>query len=208
MLTLQELKILVGDIENTVYLTPKMLHESEIAVVARWDIMTSSLEVFENGLVLFRSDNHATVFSLYENEGYSYCFGDERICIGDDYFDDKPWYIRLFLEAEDRIEKNQNERERNISYEAVAEDWAAMVDDKAFVEKHVLKEEMVREIFSIMTDRQKDCVYRYFFLNETYEEIGMALGISKVSARKNVLAGLAHCRKALGKSFLEDYRNV
>ena len=42
----------------------------------------------------------------------------------------EPWYVRLALEGEDRLERNQRakEQESTVSYNAISEGWEAMGD--------------------------------------------------------------------------------
>ena len=89
---------------------------------------TGDFRISEWSGSLTGAGNRATVFPLHPCGDYIYDSAMTHIeNIGADFFDNENWYIRLLLEGEDRLAKNQDVRigKKTISYSCIAEDWDA-----------------------------------------------------------------------------------
>ena len=67
--------------------------------------------------------------------------------INERFFDNENWYIRLILEGEDRLVKNQEVRngKKTISYSAVAEDWNELREEDSTLAHLILCEMCIRD---------------------------------------------------------------
>ena len=69
----------------------------------------TEISVYKNGFVHYRAGKNNTVFGIW-NCDESYCYKstkDFSTIIDSSYFDDAEWYIRLIIEGEDILERNQ-----------------------------------------------------------------------------------------------------
>ena len=128
MLTLRELRnmVEVAEVEGRVP-SVKALLEAKVPIIVK-ELLSEQAEisVYQNGFVLYRVGKRATVFPLHSCKEYIYDSNIEALTnINERFFDNENWYIRLILEGEDRLVKNQEVRngKKTISYSAVAEDW-------------------------------------------------------------------------------------
>lgn len=64
-----------------------------------------------NGLaahVLYRENGKKTIFPLHSCKDYQYMdVKEDRSIMNEEFFDNENWYIRLLMEATDRMEINQ-----------------------------------------------------------------------------------------------------
>ncbi len=90
------------------------------------------------------------------------------------------WYVRLVLEGEDRIDRNQRtkEQEKNISYSAISEEWEAMGNVRENPLEYLVNRENRKEIMHCLTERQKAAVSLCFFRQRSRREAAKELGIS------------------------------
>ena len=143
MLTLQELKQITGRPEQSDKIPSAKYLERHDTVVAVQRLDTDTkITVYKSGYVLYRVCSRATVFSLFQCRKYLYESENEEISIGESFFDKQPWYVRLILEGEDRLNRNREVQEHKncISYSAVSEEWFVLVDKRLCpLEKVVLE---------------------------------------------------------------------
>lgn len=104
MLTLQELKQITGRPEQSDK-TPsaKYLERHDTVVAVRRLDTDTNITVYKSGYALYRVCSRATVFLLFQCRKYLYESENEEISIGESFFDNQPWYVRLILEGEDRL---------------------------------------------------------------------------------------------------------
>ena len=131
MLTLQELKKITdmpGDREKLP--TAKQLRITGLMVAQKQLGQEAEISAYRNGCALYRVGKRSTVFFLHPCRDYLYISDDSAVCLPEQFFEHERWYLRLVLEGEDRLNRNNEERERNrnISYSAISEDWDAMGD--------------------------------------------------------------------------------
>lgn len=182
MLTLQELKkcVTIPELDKKIP-TAKQLRESGSVVVMEKVGEDTELCVYQNGYVLYRVCKHSTVFPLYLCGDYLYVSGKNVICLTEQFFENEKWSLRLMLEGEDRLNRNQDEKERrwNTSCNVIADRWITEDDFIETVLEHLTEQEMIDEFSLFLTDRQKVIVWKYFFEKKTQRQISEELGVSK-----------------------------
>lgn len=203
MLTLRELKQMVEPVDERRRVpTLRAQMESGVPIVVKERLNEQTeLIVFANGYVSYRSGRRMTVFPLHSCRGYHY----EMFCGGvqfipEEFFDREAWHIRLMLEGEDRLAKNLDVKEnRNqVSYSAVSEDWAVLVDAKNNLAEQVVEQEMVEEMLSVLTEKQRAVVIRYYIKEENHREIAADLGISRQAVTDMIAKAIRRIRVQYG----------
>lgn len=76
-------------------------------VVSKTMIDGSRLTAFKNGFALYQTSRFYTVIRVDQCGNYTHPSHTGPICFVADYFADRPWSLRLQLEAEDQIVQNQ-----------------------------------------------------------------------------------------------------
>ena len=174
MLTLQELKQITGRPEQ-IDKTPsaKYLERHDTVVAVRRLDTNTKITVYKSGYALYRVCSRATVFSLFQCRKYLYESENEEISIGESFFDKQPWYVRLILEGEDRLNRNREvlEHKNCISYSAVSEEWFVLVDKMKCPLEQIVLEETIKEL----SGREIPC-----------SELRFALGITGADALKKL----------------------
>ena len=150
MLTLRELRnmVKVAEVEGRVP-SVKALLEAKVPIIVK-ELLSEQAEVsvYQNGFVLYRVGKRATVFPLHSCKEYIYDSNIEALTnINERFFDNENWYIRLILEGEDRLVKNQEVRngKKTISYSAVAEDWNELREEDSTLAHLILCEMCIRD---------------------------------------------------------------
>ena len=182
MLTLQELKRITDVPGLGVKLpTAKQLRTSRAALAQERLGMDSKISVYQSGYVLYQVGKHSTVFLLHPCRDYLYMADGKSVILPEQFFEKTEWYLRLVLEGEDRLNRNHEEKERNwnVSYSAVSEDWRAMENQTESMLEHLTKQETVAEILGILSERQKYVIQKCYLQEETQEQISKELGISQ-----------------------------
>lgn len=198
MLTLQELKK-ISDIPGCGAKIPtaKQLRESKLAIVQERLGLDSKISVYQNGYVVYQVGKHSTVFPLHSCRDYFYLADGKAVCLSEQFFGNKVWYLRLVLEGEDRLNRNHEEKERNwnISYSAISEDWFAMENLTESVLEQLAKQETVAEILQGLSERQKYIIQKYYLQEETQEQISNELGISQQAVSATISQSIRNIRK-------------
>lgn len=189
-MTLTELKAIVpaADSNKRVPSISAMLEEGKHIVVKNRINADTDITVYDNGYVLYRTKDHATVFPLHSCEEYTYetnC--GEQFCVPSSEFEQQDWMMRLILEGEDRLEYNQNQRMKKItiSYHGIAEDWSELADcskDPLQVFAEISEKKEVRdhltELVSNLSPRQqfviKECVMNGKGRRQVAEDLGVS----------------------------------
>lgn len=137
--------------------TAKQLRESGRLVEKEELGEDTEICVYRNGYVLYRVGRHSTVFPLYLCEEYVYMSGKNVVCLAEQFFENEKWSVRLMLEGEDRLKRNQDEKERrwNISCDLVSDKWAVEDELIESIPERLEEQEMVDEILQALTDRQR-----------------------------------------------------
>lgn len=196
MLTLQELKKIVDVPERGKNPpTAKQLQSAESLVVNEKLGTDGEIRVYANGYALYRICSRSTVFSVHSCGDYLYLSDEGMVHLAGDFFEGERWYLRLVLEGEDRLGRNQEERERNFSYSIVSEEWATMEDASESALDHLVKQETVGEMLQLLTEKQRTVIQRYYIQGKTQVQISKELGISRLAVRDSIFHAIGRIRK-------------
>lgn len=198
MLTLQELKQITDIPGNQGKLpTARQLRESGVVIAKERFGGETEISVYQDGFVLYRTGKYSTVFPLHSCGDYFYISDGNTVHLPEQFFDREKWHLRLVLEGEDRLGRNCEERERsrNVSYNAVSEDWAAMADLSEPAIEQLARQETVEEIMQMLTEKQKTVVCGYYLQEKTQGQIAEELGISRHAVRDSLIHAVSKIRK-------------
>ena len=185
MLTLKELKkiVKVADMEKRIP-SVKSLKEHKVVVKEMINADTT-ISVYDHGYVLYTAGNQSTVFPLHSCDDYEYVSvtGDNKE-FNKEFFDNENWYIRLLMEAEDRMAYSQSKISTNhgvFSNSDVTDDAEIMKgSSKNFVDD-VIDREILKALIKDLTDRQKMVLNLVYFEEMRQQDIADYLGIKQQS---------------------------
>ena len=136
MLTLQELKEITETTKYGIKMpTARNLRETGRAVAEKHLKNDTWITAYQNGYALYHASGHSTVFPIHTCGAYLYVSSGVSSYLSEHFFEKEPWYVRLVLEGEDRLDRNQSakEQERTVSYSAISEEWEAIEIGRAHV---------------------------------------------------------------------------
>lgn len=185
MLTLKELKkiVKVADMEKRIP-SVKSLKEHKVVVKEMINADTT-ISVYDHGYVLYTAGNQSTVFPLHSCDDYEYVSvtGDNKE-FNKEFFDNENWYIRLLMEAEDRIAYSQSKISTNhgvFSNSDVTDDAEIMKgSSKDFVDD-VIDREILNALIKELTERQKTVLNLIYFEEMRQQDVADYLGIKQQS---------------------------
>ena len=185
MLTLKELKkiVKVADVEKRIP-SVKSLKEHKVVVKEMINADTT-ISVYDHGYVLYTAGNQSTVFSLHSCDDYEYVSvtGDNKE-FNKEFFDNENWYIRLLIEAEDRMAYSQSKISTNhgvFSNSDVTDDAEIMRgSSKDFVDD-VIDREILHALIKELTERQKMVLNLVYFEEMRQQDVADYLGIKQQS---------------------------
>lgn len=185
MLTLKELKkiVKVADMEKRIP-SVKSLKEHKVVVKEMINADTT-ISVYDHGYVLYTAGNQSTVFPLHSCDDYEYVSvtGDNKE-FNKEFFDNENWYIRLLMEAEDRMAYSQNKISTNhgvFSNSDVTDDAEIMRgSSKDFVDD-VIDREILNALIKELTERQKTVLNLVYFEEMRQQDVADYLGIKQQS---------------------------
>ena len=185
MLTLKELKkiVKVADMEKRIP-SVKSLKEHKVVVKEMINADTT-ISVYDHGYVLYTAGNQSTVFPLHSCDDYEYVSvtGDNKE-FNKEFFDNENWYIRLLMEAEDRMAYSQNKISTNhgvFSNSDVTDDAEIMRgSSKDFVDD-VIDREILNSLIKELTERQKTVLNLIYFEEMRQQDVADYLGIKQQS---------------------------
>ena len=185
MLTLKELKkiVKVADVEKRIP-SVKSLKEHKVVVKEMINADTT-ISVYDHGYVLYTAGNQSTVFPLHSCDDYEYVSvtGDNKE-FNKEFFDNENWYIRLLMEAEDRIAYSQRKISTNhgvFSNSDVTDDAEIMRgSSKDFVDD-VIDREILNALIKELTERQKMVLNLVYFEEMRQQDVADYLGIKQQS---------------------------
>ena len=185
MLTLKELKkiVKVADMEKRIP-SVKSLKEHKVVVKEMINADTT-ISVYDHGYVLYTAGNQSTVFPLHSCDDYEYVSvtGDNKE-FNKEFFDNENWYIRLLMEAEDRMAYSQSKISTNhgvFSNSDVTDDAEIMRgSSKDFVDD-VIDREILNALIKELTERQKTVLNLIYFEEMRQQDIADYLGIKQQS---------------------------
>ena len=185
MLTLKELKkiVKVADVEKRIP-SVKSLKEHKVVVKEMINADTT-ISVYDHGYVLYTEGNQSTVFPLHSCDDYEYVSvtGDNKE-FNKEFFDNENWYIRLLMEAEDRMAYSQSKISTNhgvFSNSDVTDDAEIMRgSSKDFVDD-VIDREILNALIKELTERQKTVLNLVYFEEMRQQDVADYLGIKQQS---------------------------
>ena len=185
MLTLKELKkiVKVADVEKRIP-SVKSLKEHKVVVKEMINADTT-ISVYDHGYVLYTAGNQSTVFPLHSCDDYEYVSvtGDNKE-FNKEFFDNENWYIRLLMEAEDRMAYSQRKISTNhgvFSNSDVTDDAEIMRgSSKDFVDD-VIDREILHALIKELTERQKMVLNLVYFEEMRQQDVADYLGIKQQS---------------------------
>ena len=185
MLTLKELKkiVKVADVEKRIP-SVKSLKEHKVVVKEMINADTT-ISVYNHGYVLYTAGNQSTVFPLHSCDDYEYVSvtGDNKE-FNKEFFDNENWYIRLLMEAEDRMAYSQSKISTNhgvFSNSDVTDDAEIMRGStKDFVDD-VIDREILHALIKELTERQKMVLNLVYFEEMRQQDVADYLGIKQQS---------------------------
>lgn len=185
MLTLKELKkiVKVADVEKRIP-SVKSLKEHKVVVKEMINADTT-ISVYDHGYVLYTAGNQSTVFPLHSCDDYEYVSvtGDNKE-FNKEFFDNANWYIRLLMEAEDRMAYSQSKISTNhgvFSNSDVTDDAEIMRgSSKDFVDD-VIDREILNALIKELTERQKTVLNLVYFEEMRQQDVADCLGIKQQS---------------------------
>ena len=185
MLTLKELKkiVKVADVEKRIP-SVKSLKEHKVVVKEMINADTT-ISVYDHGYVLYTAGNQSTVFPLHSCDDYEYVSvtGDNKE-FNKEFFDNENWYIRLLMEAEDRMAYSQSKISTNhgvFSNSDVTDDAEIMRgSSKDFVDD-VIDREILHALIKELTERQKMVLNLVYFEEMRLQDVADYLGIKQQS---------------------------
>ena len=185
MLTLKELKkiVKVADVEKRIP-SVKSLKEHKVVVKEMINADTT-ISVYDHGYVLYTAGNQSTVFPIHSCDDYEYVSvtGDNKE-FNKEFFDNENWYIRLLMEAEDRMAYSQRKISTNhgvFSNSDVTDDAEIMRgSSKDFVDD-VIDREILNALIKELTERQKTVLNLVYFEEMRQQDVADYLGIKQQS---------------------------
>lgn len=185
MLTLKELRkiVKVADVEKRIP-SVKSLKEHKVVVKEMINADTT-ISVYDHGYVLYTAGNQSTVFPLHSCDDYEYVSvtGDNKE-FNKEFFDNENWYIRLLMEAEDRMAYSQSKISTNhgvFSNSDVTDDAEIMRgSSKDFVDD-VIDREILHALIKELTERQKMVLNLVYFEEMRQQDVADYLGIKQQS---------------------------
>lgn len=185
MLTLKELKkiVKVADVEKRIP-SVKSLKEHKVVVKEMINADTT-ISVYDHGYVLYTAGNQSTVFPLHSCDDYEYVSvtGDNKE-FNKEFFDNENWYIRLLMEAEDRMAYSQSKISTNhgvFSNSDVTDDAEIMRgSSKDFVDD-VIDREILNALIKELTERKKTVLNLVYFEEMRQQDVADYLGIKQQS---------------------------
>ena len=185
MLTLKELKkiVKVADMEKRIP-SVKSLKKHKVVVKEMINADTT-ISVYDHGYVLYTAGNQSTVFPLHSCDDYEYVSvtGDNKE-FNKEFFDNENWYIRLLMEAEDRMAYSQSKISTNhgvFSNSDVTDDAEIMRgSSKDFVDD-VIDREILNALIKELTERQKTVLNLVYFEEMRQQDVADYLGIKQQS---------------------------
>ena len=185
MLTLKELKkiVKVADMEKRIP-SVKSLKEHKVVVKEMINADTT-ISVYDHGYVLYTAGNQSTVFPLHSCDDYEYVSvtGDNKE-FNKEFFDNENWYIRLLMEAEDRMTYSQSKISTNhgvFSNSDVTDDAEIMRESSKDFVDDVIDREILHALIKELTERQKMVLNLVYFEEMRQQDVADYLGIKQQS---------------------------
>ena len=157
------------------------------------------LEVYKCGYFIYVNSKRHTVQSISRCASplwYESSVPKEGKLIGIEHFLDKPFYIRLILEGEDRIMANQQSQEdkKTTSTDNIGMESSYLEDPNSnFFDKLLAEDDYQSNLVKLstaldgLTERQRIAFIKYYAEEKTYQEIADELGCAKQTVHEDRL---------------------
>mgnify|MGYP005802509291 FL=1 len=208
MLTLKNLKAMVENEPRIKTGTPtiKQLEESDAKILVREMVSDMQITVYQNGYVACRRGRDATVFRLKDCGVYTYgaAMAENENAVGMDVFENERWYIRLYLEAEDRLNANYERKQRHhqISLDGLYADHCSGMGDLTWdgLTDLIDREEVsqVQKFLNHMTDKQRRVVILYFIEQRGTRDIADEFAITPQAVSDMIKKAINRVRRREG----------
>ena len=201
MLTLKELKKVVKVAGMTKRVPSEKALEKEEIVVKEILSGECDITVYANGYVLYRENGKKTIFPLHSCKDYQYMdVKEDRSIMNEEFFDNENWYIRLLMEATDRMEINQTKvasNHRLVSYSDYADDRILLLDPASdFLDQVYLKKRLESvDFLGCRLPEQKEIIQLFYFEEMNQEKIADYLGIRQQSVCEMMQRALSVMKK-------------
>lgn len=154
----------------------------------------TTLQVFVDGSVFYRSEGRQTVFPILKCRGYQYDSVKKAVAISSNKMDEMPWNIRLAMMGEDKLAHNLFNHKKEILWNSVDEDGEDDTDAdeelwKVFLIDYVRSEnqrDMVEAMLLSLDDTDRRILEMSFFERETQKEIAEVLGIARETVSRKM----------------------
>ncbi len=197
-MTLHELKETIEIPEQGIKIpTAKYLRETGRAVAEKQLENNTWIAAYQKGYALYHACGHSTVFPVHTCGAYLYASNGVSSYLPEHFFEKEPWYVRLVLEGEDRLEHNQRvkEQERTVSYSAISEEWQVMENLEENPLKYFVERENMEKMLHCLTDRQRMAVNLCFFQQKIRKEVARELGITSPAVSAILSQAVRRLRK-------------
>lgn len=207
MLTLKELKsMVVGTAHFNGMPSIKQLERSDAEILIREMVSDIQITVYQNGYVVCCRGRDSTVFRLQDCGEYIYsaAVAEYENTVGYDIFEDDRWYIRLYLEAEDRLNANYERKQRHhqISLDDLNDAYCREIGDFTWDGlTELLKQEDVKQVskfLKMMTGKQQRVITLYFIEQRGTLDIAAELGVSYQAVSDMVKKAITRVRRKEG----------
>jgi RNA polymerase sigma factor (sigma-70 family) len=161
--------------------TAAKLRNCDSEMIAKKELKDGSrLQVYKNGFALYETDGGSTVFRVDHCGGYTYFSRTEELSVTEEYFNDVDWWVRLLLEAEDRLTHNRNARIENheFSYDCEEQEMEWMLRKSNSLFDDYMQQETLNTAFDLMTQRQREVVQMYYIEGFGVREIAEIYGVT------------------------------
>lgn len=205
-MTFMQLVKAVDDDKQMKLPTRKYLKENA-EVFVKVTVLGSTITVYTNGFFVYDDGLHATVQRVShccQNAVYEYQDNSrEEIALED--FADQPFYVRLAIEGEKRLDMNNIARAsgRVYSYDGRENESSDLADEYDFAEVHAERDSRIQVLRTLrsgladLTEHQLSVLQKYFCEDKTHQEIADELGCSKQAVGKSYRAALKKLRNCI-----------
>ncbi len=194
----------VADVEKRIP-SVKSLKEHKVVVKEMINADTT-ISVYDHGYVLYTAGNQSTVFPLHSCDDYEYVSvtGDNKE-FNKEFFDNENWYIRLLMEAEDRMAYSQSKISTNhgvFSNSDVTDDAEIMRgSSKDFFVDDVIDREILHALIKGIDREAKKMVLNLVYFEEMrQQDVADYLGIKQQSVNDLLNRALKTMKKKGGKT--------
>lgn len=200
----------VADVEKRIP-SVKSLKEHKVVVKEMINADTT-ISVYDHGYVLYTAGNQSTVFPLHSCDDYEYVSvtGDNKE-FNKEFFDNENWYIRLLMEAEDRMAYSQSKISTNhgvFSNSDVTDDAEIMRgSSKDFVDD-VIDREILNALIKELTERQKTVLNLVYFEEMRQQDVADYLGIKQQSVNDLLNRALKTMKKRRKTKNFKNFKKI